>query len=46
MFRNKEALTVWRNKAKQLQFLENSHKLNKCKNFNKILFSLKQFYHS
>lgn len=29
--RNKEMLKVWRNKAKQMQFIESSHKLSKCK---------------
>lgn len=31
MVRNKETLKEWRNKAKQLQFIESSHKLKKCK---------------
>jgi len=30
MFRDEETLKIWRDKAKQLQYFENSHKLKNC----------------
>lgn len=30
MFRDEETLKIWRAKAKQLQYFENSSKLNNC----------------
>jgi len=38
MFRDEETLKVWRYKAKQLQYHDNLHKLNSCKNLIKNIY--------